>query len=146
MLQSAWSVLLAAVILPPLGFVLLWLRPGTRFSRKLLGSVVIAGWTVAYLSLFFGLSFPRSGSGMPQPAFYDKEAHYAELERSRALAVPPEPTAPVKTTEARPVGVAYWTDFRGPHRDGRYDQTQIGSEWPAKGLPLVWRQPIGGGY
>ena len=35
---------------------------------------------------------------------------------------------------------AYWTDFRGPHRDGRYDQTPIRTEWPDKGLPLLWRQ------
>jgi outer membrane protein assembly factor BamB len=153
MRQSAWSVLLAAVILPPLGFVLLWLRPGTRFSRKLLGSLAIASWTVAYLTLFFGLKFQRDGSGIPHPTFYDKEAHYAHLERSRATAVPPysavsekKEEEPAKKIETNRAGGVYWTDFRGPHRDGRYDQTHVGSEWPAKGLPLVWRQPIGGGY
>src|SRR6202040_1462807 len=46
----------------------------------------------------------------------------------------------------RPVLTAYWTDFRGPNRDGRYDQMPIRTEWPAEGLPLVWRQPVGGGY
>ena len=40
----------------------------------------------------------------------------------------------------------YWTDFRGPARDGRYGQTAIRTEWPREGLPLLWHQPIGGGY
>ena len=150
MLRSAWSVLLAVVILPPLGFVLLWLRAGTRISRKLLGSLAIASWTVAYLVLFFGLRLQRDGSGIPQPTFYDKEAHYAEVERSRATAAPAEPAkkeeAPAAKTEAKQAGGVYWTDFRGPHRDGRYNETAVSSEWPAKGLPLVWRQSIGGGH
>jgi outer membrane protein assembly factor BamB len=40
----------------------------------------------------------------------------------------------------------FWTDFRGPRRDGRYKQTPIRTNWPAGGLPRLWRQPIGGGY
>lgn len=40
----------------------------------------------------------------------------------------------------------YWTDFRGPARDGRYDGMQVLTEWPAAGPPLIWRQPIGGGF
>jgi outer membrane protein assembly factor BamB len=47
------------------------------------------------------------------------------------------------TTKLRGI---YWTDFRGPHRDGNYDEMPILTEWPASGLPLLWRQPIGGGY
>ena len=54
--------------------------------------------------------------------------------------VPHEKAAP------RPVPTAYWTDFRGPNRDGRYEQMAISTAWPAAGLPLVWRQPVGGGY
>ena len=41
---------------------------------------------------------------------------------------------------------AYWTDFRGPNRDGRYDKSDILTAWPADGLPMRWHQPIGGGY
>ena len=85
MLRSARSVLLASIVIPPLGFVLLWLRPGARLSGKLLGSAAIAGWSVAYLVLFFGLRFQLDGSGSrPRPTFYNPEAHYAELERNRA--------------------------------------------------------------
>ena len=41
---------------------------------------------------------------------------------------------------------AYWTDFRGPHRDGRYTGTAIRTDWPGAGIDPVWSQPIGGGY
>ena len=40
----------------------------------------------------------------------------------------------------------YWTDFRGPHRDGHYQQRPIRTDWPAAGLSPVWKQPAGGGY
>ncbi|HYE63990.1 MAG TPA: PQQ-binding-like beta-propeller repeat protein [Pyrinomonadaceae bacterium] len=40
----------------------------------------------------------------------------------------------------------YWTDFRGPGRDGRYDELMVKTNWPTGGLPLLWRQPVGGGY
>jgi outer membrane protein assembly factor BamB len=40
----------------------------------------------------------------------------------------------------------YWTNFRGPARDGRYDEQAVKTNWGAGGLPQLWRQPIGGGY
>jgi outer membrane protein assembly factor BamB len=39
-----------------------------------------------------------------------------------------------------------WPGFRGPHRDGHYDETSIATNWPADGLRPLWKQPIGGGY
>jgi outer membrane protein assembly factor BamB len=162
MLRSIWPFVLASLVFPPAGLVLLWLRPGIRLGRKIMNSVVIAVWGVAYLVLFFGLHFQLDGSGMrPILTFYNREAHYANLERNRAsqsvtpvvevAARPAEPAAePVK--EASPKKIeekprsAYWIDFRGPNRDGRYDQAPVLAKWPESGLPLVWRQPIGGGY
>ena len=44
--------------------------------------------------------------------------------------------------EAKP----YWTDFRGPFRDGHYREQPIRTNWPANGLKPLWKQPIGGGY
>jgi outer membrane protein assembly factor BamB len=41
---------------------------------------------------------------------------------------------------------ANWTDFRGPDRSGRYTATPIRTTWPREGLPLLWKQPVGGGY
>src|SRR5688572_23505708 len=39
----------------------------------------------------------------------------------------------------------YWTNFRGPGRDGRYAEASLKSNLGG-GLPLLWRQPVGGGY
>lgn len=61
MLQSVWSVLLASLVLPPVGVVLLWLRSGTRVWKKIAGSALIAGWSVGWLMLFFGLRFQVDG-------------------------------------------------------------------------------------
>ena len=40
----------------------------------------------------------------------------------------------------------YWTDFRGPNRDGRYEEMAINTSWPQAGLQPIWKQPIGVGY
>ena len=158
MLQSIWTLLLATAILPPAGLVLLWLRSSTKLRDKIFGSICIAVWSVTYLSLFFGLKFQMDGSGMwPIVTYYDPEKHYAELERNRAQQPPPAvavaaPAVEVAKEEparlaAAPLrGADYWIDFRGPGRQGRYDQTPLAADWPAGGLRPVWRQPIGGGY
>jgi outer membrane protein assembly factor BamB len=46
----------------------------------------------------------------------------------------------------RPAAKPYWTDFRGPFRDGHYREQPIRTNWPANGLKPLWKQPIGGGY
>src|SRR5262249_26105371 len=115
-------------------------------------------------------SFARGFLARPNPA---TEAHYDELERQRAAqreAAASSPVAPAaaeqpqsnvaaataNANESKPEGAlpaparksarSYWTNFRGPARDGRYDETPIRTNWPADGLPLLWKQPIGGGY
>jgi outer membrane protein assembly factor BamB len=40
----------------------------------------------------------------------------------------------------------YWTQFRGPGRDGRYEEQAVKVDWPASGPPMLWRQPVGGGF
>ncbi|HZG52757.1 MAG TPA: PQQ-binding-like beta-propeller repeat protein [Pyrinomonadaceae bacterium] len=40
----------------------------------------------------------------------------------------------------------YWTNFRGPNRDGRYDERAVRVNWPAGGLKPMWKQPAGGGF
>ncbi len=56
----------------------------------------------------------------------------------------PDPPAPPHAAAGR--DAAAWTDFRGPHRDGRYTGPAIRTDWPAGGLDPLWSQPIGGGY
>src|SRR5215831_14796340 len=40
----------------------------------------------------------------------------------------------------------YWTNYRGPNRDGRYDESPVLTSWPAQGLTPVWKEPVGLGY
>src|SRR5258708_38878378 len=110
MLQSSWFVLLASVLLPPAGLVLLWLRSGIRIKDKIFGSTVIAVWSVAYLMLFFGLRFPMDGSGIrPIPTFGSPESHYTQLERSRGRqASPPDVVEASAKPAAVAPGSAYW--------------------------------------
>ena len=91
------------------------------------------------------------------------DAHYAQLEQNRnqqaqqpapaATAVPsPSPSASVAAspgqTASAPAAPSrnYWTNFRGPKRDGRYDEATVSTNWPSTGLPVVWKQPVGVGY
>src|SRR5260370_14698507 len=155
MMVSGKMVLLAAVLFPPAGLVLLWLRSGPQLIRRLLGSLAITGWGVVWgvacLFLFFGLRMQVDGSGT-KPLFYfgKQESHYETLEASRAAQR--TPVAPViePVLEApKPAATApkpYWTGFRGPRRDGVYDEMPILTDWPKEGLPLLWRQPVGGGF
>jgi len=165
-------LLLIALALPPLGILLLWTRRGVGFSRRLLGSLALVLLSLVYLRVFFGLRMEMDGTGMrPVFSFGGGESHYTELERHRTeqkmvtppppAATPPEapPRAPLPAEEpAPPVPVAldtippppgarrYWTRFRGPRMDGHYEQTEISTGWTSEGLPLLWKQPVGGGY
>lgn len=95
----------------------------------------------------------------------DNEAHYTALEqhRQQQAAEPAPTTAPVPvaspTPEASPGaspatttgpaasnGRNYWTNFRGPRRDGNYDAMPVSTNWPANGLSALWKQPIGLGF
>jgi len=93
------------------------------------------------------------------------EDHYAELEQHRQQQAAQAP-APVPAATASPVATAspgasptqatpapataptrnYWTNFRGPKRDGNYEATPVLTSWPSSGLSPVWRQPVGVGY
>ena len=173
--QRPWGLLGVSVLVPPAGLVLLWARSGTRIWKKVLGTLVIAGISAAYLHMIFGIRVEVDGTGtFPIVSFYKAEAHYEELERSRAgqhvapgaITAPPAVSAPLQpepvgeTTPlvaaagrtnspepaAAPRARPYWADFRGANRDGRYDEMAILTKWPSGGLPLLWRQPVGGGY
>ncbi len=63
-----------------------------------------------------------------------------------ATSVPASADPPAPPDAAADPNDAAWTDFRGPHRDGRYTGPPIRTDWPAAGLDPLWSQPIGGGY
>jgi outer membrane protein assembly factor BamB len=126
--------------------VLLWLRRGTRVGLKIVGTLGVAAVGVAQLFLFYGLRAEMGGAGVPKFFTFSKpESHYAELDKSRAE-VKAVPAPPPAVEVAQPEPVPYWTDFRGPRRDGRYEEMPIRTNWPARGLPRLWKQPVGGGY
>lgn len=47
-----------------------------------------------------------------------------------------------------PLGVAAadWPQFRGPNRDGTWNETGILEAFPGDGLKICWRHPVGGGF
>lgn len=151
MLRS-WSkklsaIVIASVVFAPLGLIFLWMRAGTGIVRKLFWSLVIAGVALAEVVLIFGLRVELDGTGMkPMVSIGTIEGHYDKVERSRQdQARTVSTSAPALEIAKSPAtsAAAYWTDFRGPQRDGHYRQGKISTEWP---LTEVWRQPVGGGY
>jgi outer membrane protein assembly factor BamB len=178
-----WAVALAAIVFPPVGLVLLWIRPWRGWRSALLRPLATIGVALAglaHLFLFYGLRAEMDGSGMrPILSFGSRSADADALERHRAAerhpspmgvaaepaagtaapvaapAVPPGPAAAAVVSASSDAAVpaaapraaaAYWTDFRGPNRDGVYRELPILASWPEAGPPLLWRQPIGGGY
>lgn len=41
---------------------------------------------------------------------------------------------------------AGWPQWRGPHRDGVVHMTDLSTDWPKQGPPLLWEKAIGLGY
>lgn len=39
-----------------------------------------------------------------------------------------------------------WPQFRGPHRDGTWDEVGIRESFPREGIKIRWRRPVGGGW
>lgn len=151
---------LATLLLPPAGLWLLWRHRESGLGRKLLGTVLIllysllhAAGVIWLLMLFAGLEIEWRGGFPPVLTFGKTKPDYAAVEAHRArqanAAAPAAPVVPAATNA--PVlkegsADAYWTDFRGPRRDGQYTEGPILTRWPADGLRLRWRQPVGGGY
>ena len=144
--RSFAGLIAASVILPPVGLLLLWLRRTTPTRVKILGTLVILVLGAGYFYLF--TAWRRSGAN---------EAHYLALEQHRAqqhaqgasatnlttLESSPSPgvatpaansTDPQQSTTITEASTAhatrnYWTNFRGPNRDGRYEEMQVTIRW-----------------
>jgi outer membrane protein assembly factor BamB len=168
---SAKIILLAAILLPPLGLILLWMKRDTDADKKLLGSVGIVILGVLYVVLLAKAGGFSMFMSQPDP---NAESHYSELEQHRAkqreelaavgmansnqAADAPGGAVVANTNPAAATDAAAtnspavktarnsWTNYRGVNRDGRYDEQKILTTWPADGLKPVWKQPVGGGY
>ena len=167
--RSLTGVIAASLLLPPLGLALLWIRRDTATRTKILATLCIVMWGAGALYL---LRAWRISSG--NDAHYaELERHRqqqaaAPLTGSEQAAVPANGQAAAATQpvngaspgaaagaavpgaipppEAAHASKNYWTNFRGPNRDGRYDEMAVLTQWPAAGLTPVWKQPIGVGY
>jgi hypothetical protein len=160
--RSLTGLIAASVLLPPVGIALIWMRRDTAAKTKILVTLCIAVLAGGYV---YALSVWRKASG--------NEAHYAALEQNRAqqqsatsaapqsdpnqagnpaaaqqpgAANAANPAAPTTETASAHATRNYWTNFRGPNRDGRYDEMPVLTQWPAGGLTPVWKQPIGLGW
>ena len=145
--QSKAVFAVTCLLFPPAGLVLLWMRPGRGLVRKAGLSLGLAAWFVAHLVYVYGLRVEVAGSGMrPMFTFHDPVAHIQALEASRGPEGQEHGTVQAAGHAPAVSGSAYWTDYRGPGRDGHYQQTPIRTDWPENGLPELWRQKVGGGY
>lgn len=140
---------LATLAFPPAGLWLLWRGPA-RIGRKLFGTLSIALFSLVYgaavlflLHKFTGLRFEMQGRPIPIPTWQGTD--YVRLENARAEMAFPANAKPA-TNQANAKSPPYWTDFRGPNRDGHYTELPINVDWVKTPPKLLWKQPIGGGY
>jgi outer membrane protein assembly factor BamB len=126
---------------------------------KTLALGVAALAVVGAVLLLFGLRVVLDGGGGFHLRFVESsEARLRAVERDRAAqraSAPPAAIAPVSAASPAPTAAGpatapeprpYWTDFRGPNRDGHYRERPILTAWPTKGLTPIWQHPIGEGY
>ena len=140
---------LVTLAFPPAGLWLLW-RGTATLGHKLLGTLGIALFTLPYaaailflLHKFTGLQFEMQGRPIPVPTW--QVTDYARLEKARAVTdIAPAAKAPVRVQAKS--ATPYWTDFRGPLRDGHYTEQTINVDWAKSPPKLLWKQPVGAGY
>jgi outer membrane protein assembly factor BamB len=141
---------LVTLLFPLAGVLLLWRGRGFTLRRKLLGTLGAAGYSLVYLAgivmllmRFAGLEVEWRGGFPPVLTFHKTKPDFRAVEAHRATQTN---RVLLDLSEGAASPAAYWTDFRGPNRDGHYTERPILTNWPAGGLKKLWSQPIGGGY
>jgi outer membrane protein assembly factor BamB len=138
-----------------------------RKLARLAGLALLALIASGAALYFVGLRVVLDGGGSPYLAFVESEAarnerlaRHREAQRAAApvdspasapaAVAPPDAPAPAAAAAIPAASPAdpppYWTDFRGPNRDGHYRERGILTAWPADGLKPIWKQPVGAGY
>jgi outer membrane protein assembly factor BamB len=163
--RSLAGLIAVSVILPPVGLLLLWTRRDTATRARIVGTLCLAVLGAGYFFLYS--AWRRSGI----EAHYSEVEQNRAQQRAQAPVGNEQPTAAApnapsatgspaaQATGAQPATAAgatdiaaahasrnYWTNFRGPNRDGRYDEMSVLTTWPAQGPPLMWKEPVGLGY
>lgn len=159
--RSIAGVVGLSILLPPAGLALLWLRRESSTKSKLLATLGIVVLSAGYL---YAYSAWRR-SDLNEAQYSALEQHRAQQNQAQATsgqpAVATNPAQPATATQPGQPGTTaapgneaasahaarnYWTNFRGPNRDGNYDEMPVITQWPAQGLAPIWKQPIGQGY
>lgn len=139
------------ILLPPLALLLLWLHPITRRRWKWLVGAIVSLYLVVWIGLIGALgvqvgwfALDWKGGDLPELVFRRDGPNHLMLEQDRDLKS--ADAAGGELTNVVHSGPAYWTEFRGPDRAGRYAEAPIRTRWAGRGLPVLWKQPCGGGY
>jgi len=147
MAASNWkSVRWVGFLFPPAGMVLSWTSPGLKLWQRLLATVFLLLYLLPYTLLIVvmlmqvtPLKIEWRGGFPPVLTFSKTLPDYDAVEAHRQQ----QAAAGVVTNLH---GSTYWTGFRGPNRDGHYEEKPIRVSWPPEGLRESWRVPVGGGY
>ena len=147
--------------------ILKFLAAGLAVLLLLAGAAVAALWVADYRVQLDGSGTPRIVSRLPAERLAAAVEAHRQAQRVAApdpivaaepLPPPgaavapdrplvPEPDVPDSPAVPTPATrTEYWTGFRGPLRDGHYQEQPVRTDWPASGLTPLWKQPIGGGY
>ncbi len=157
------------IILPPLALVWLWVRGDISWKTRIAGTVAALLLTGTY---FYAFRYWQTSK--ENEAHYALVEQHRAQQQSEAVTQPATGTAPTTaeavasptTTQTQPgtptqggateaggtetalahASRNYWTNLRGPERDGRYEELVISTKWPESGLTPIWKQPIGVGY
>ena len=156
----------ASILFPPLGLALIWARGDWPGRTKLISTAGVVLLTAGYAYLFW--SWRNSAAN--ESHYTALEQHRAQQHVADATQPATQPATPVSTqqsnnatqqavpgqtanptaqsdgTASAHAGRNYWTNFRGPNRDGRYEELEVLANWPAGGLSPLWKQPVGLGY
>lgn len=111
--------------------------------------VALLAVTAAGLWTYQRISQQRSLAKQAEAIAAHRQAQRAETPAAPAIVSAPAPEAAATATERsapEPLPPPYWTGFRGPQRDGHYQQRPILTPWPSGGLAPLWKQPVGSGY
>ncbi|NWF86132.1 MAG: hypothetical protein HXY18_20165 [Bryobacteraceae bacterium] len=144
--QTPFFERLILLALPPVGLVLAYRHPRRSLWRKVLITLLALLWLVPYAAMWIGaltvvgvIGLEFQGGFGPSIVRAPTRPNYAVVaehrRRQREDAVAPQ-AAPASLAQLRP----YWTDFRGPRRDGHYTEQPVLTDWPLNGPPpLTWR-------
>src|SRR5687767_9447162 len=130
--QTLPGLIVASVLLPPVGIVLLWMRRGSPIFVKALATVAILVLGAGYVYLF--TAWRRSAQNEAQ---YDLVEQDRARQRSEAAQQPLASQAQASPGQAQATASPgaetafahatrnYWTNYRGPNRDGRYEEVPV---------------------